>query len=536
MPELIADRYEVVATIRERAGRTLARALDLHHDPPVTVALKLVELRANRTRQEVVEEGRILMDLASHPGIPKFWHSFFDGDRYVLVMEWVDGIDLEQELQERGDPGLTLTTVLDYVRQAGAALDHLHAHDPSIVHGDVKPANLVRRRNGQVVLVDFGIARGAGVRSREGTLGYVAPEIVAGEVTSPAQDVYGLASTAVTLLTGRPPNDRRPDWGPIDPDEMPNLVLTLQRALELDPSKRPTAGDLAERLANSAATLPGGVITFLALEVNGADDLWERDAEAMDVVSQRVDSLAAAAAAELGGRIVSFASPRLAVFISAISAARCALALHQRVAAQTWPDDIDVRLRVALHTGEALIRDGRYVGPTPNQARRLFAAARPGTTSVSRATAELVHGHLPAGARVVPETMPASDHWVLLGPTDEDPEPITQPSAPPRRPRAHASPPEAVERAGAAADASGARRVLVDAVMDRLAEVRAAVQALEEATARTRSGAGTAPDAEADTRALDQAAARARSAHAALERAQAELAAHDAVDAVPPGA
>src|SRR5215471_11168902 len=247
MSTLIADRYEVVETIRVRAGRTLMRALDTQFDPPPRVALKIVEQIKGRTREEIVREGAVLMDLSSHPGIPQMRNTFWDGDRYVIVMEWIDGIDLEQELHERGDPGLTLSTVLEYVRQAAAALDHLHAHEPPIVHGDVKPANLVVKRTGQVLLVDFGIARAAGIRSRQGTRGYVAPEIAGGEPTSTKQDVYGLAATAVTLLTGSPP-DGPIDWGPLDRNEWPTIVATLQRALELDPDKRPRAGDLAERL------------------------------------------------------------------------------------------------------------------------------------------------------------------------------------------------------------------------------------------------------------------------------------------------
>ena len=102
------------------------------------------------------------------------------------------------------------------MRQVGDALDHLHRHSPAIVHGDVKPSNLVLTPNGNVVLVDFGIAHQVGASVDAGTRGYVAPEVWRGEPSAPAADVYGLAATAYALLTGGPPDHTRPP--DLDPD------------------------------------------------------------------------------------------------------------------------------------------------------------------------------------------------------------------------------------------------------------------------------------------------------------------------------
>ena len=103
-------------------------------------------------------------------------------------MDWVDGVDLERLMQDEGDPGLPLSQVLDDVTQAAAALDHLHAHEPPIVHGDVKPANLVRTPAGKIVLVDFDITSGQSAVGRVGTRRVVAPEVAAGEKPGPAAD------------------------------------------------------------------------------------------------------------------------------------------------------------------------------------------------------------------------------------------------------------------------------------------------------------------------------------------------------------
>jgi len=68
--------------------------------------------------------------------------SLADG-RHVMVMDWVEGTDLSCVLRTRGDPGLPVSLVLDWLGQVAETLDHLHRHRPAVVHGDVKPANLV---------------------------------------------------------------------------------------------------------------------------------------------------------------------------------------------------------------------------------------------------------------------------------------------------------------------------------------------------------------------------------------------------------
>src|SRR4029450_11045844 len=104
-----------------------------------------------------------------------------------------------------------------YLEQAAEALEHLHGHDPAVVHGDVKPANLILTSSGRIVVVAFGMSApppGDGLR-RAGLAGYVAPEVAAGARPTAASDVYSFAATALALLTGEPPNDRPPSWGAI---------------------------------------------------------------------------------------------------------------------------------------------------------------------------------------------------------------------------------------------------------------------------------------------------------------------------------
>ena len=115
-------------------------------------------------------------------------------------------------LKERGAPGLPVPDVIEYALQACEALRYVH--EQQIVHRDVKPANLILGEDG-IVLVDFGIARTLDP-DVSGTIGVgtprcMAPEILTGGVVSPRSDVFGLAATLLTLITGKPPMARCAD-------------------------------------------------------------------------------------------------------------------------------------------------------------------------------------------------------------------------------------------------------------------------------------------------------------------------------------
>ena len=166
--ELLGSRYEVLRTMSDGPRASVFQALDHVHDR--LVALKVYPV-TDDDRSALLAEARLLMSMSPHPALPVVRGDFFtdEGDRYVLVMNWVEGTDLQQVLDEQGDPGLPFQEVISVVSDVGEALDHLHAHDPPIIHGDVKPGNLVRTAAGRVVLVDFDIA---GVHAGKGRVGH----------------------------------------------------------------------------------------------------------------------------------------------------------------------------------------------------------------------------------------------------------------------------------------------------------------------------------------------------------------------------
>jgi serine/threonine-protein kinase len=127
--------------------------------------------------------------------------------RPYIVMEYLGGGSLDDAIRERGavDPG----QAVEWLEQAGVALDAAHAE--GVVHRDVKPANLLLDRDGNVHVADFGVASAAGLDSLTktgtvvGTAGYLSPEQAQGEPATPASDLYGLAVLAFELLTGERP-------------------------------------------------------------------------------------------------------------------------------------------------------------------------------------------------------------------------------------------------------------------------------------------------------------------------------------------
>jgi len=245
---VVNDRYHVQEILGAGGEAQIVKALDRRHDR--VVALKIRPVLDSASRAELLAEARVLLAIPPHPALPLVREDFFEGDRYVVAMDWADGTDLARLLAERGRPGLAPSGVLAYLAQAAEALTHLHTQSPPVIHGDVKPANLILTRGGRIKLVDFGLSSAPNVPLRRaGTPGYRAPELAAGAGPSRAADVYALAATAFALLTGAAPAGVLPSWEGIDAAQAEQLEAAIRLGMATDPARRPkSAGELVERL------------------------------------------------------------------------------------------------------------------------------------------------------------------------------------------------------------------------------------------------------------------------------------------------
>src|SRR5437764_1315651 len=128
MPELLRGRYQQLEVVGSGGQGRVVKALDHLHDR--AVALKVRAVRSEADRGALLSEARILFGLPPSPHLPIVREDFFDGDDYVIVMDWVAGTNLDRILHTEGRPGLPPTLVLGWLADAAAALPHLHNQPP----------------------------------------------------------------------------------------------------------------------------------------------------------------------------------------------------------------------------------------------------------------------------------------------------------------------------------------------------------------------------------------------------------------------
>ncbi|MGI8846018.1 MAG: protein kinase domain-containing protein [Thermoleophilaceae bacterium] len=276
--DLLAGRYRTLRVIGtggmarvflaedERLGRRVA-VKRLHAHSPQDIAARFQR------------EAKIGASL-NHPNLVAVYDVDTDGESVLIVMEYVEGATLADQLKEGP---LRDARVAAIVSNVAAALDHAHAE--GIVHRDVKPANiLIRDRDHVAKLADLGIATVASGTQITvsgtvmGTAAYMAPEQIEGRQIGPATDVYALAAVAFEALSGQkardgdtpiqiahrvvndPPPDLRDAWPNADPD----VAAVLARGMASAPEDRQQhAGELAEQLrvaVQRASTPPPPVV------------------------------------------------------------------------------------------------------------------------------------------------------------------------------------------------------------------------------------------------------------------------------------
>ena len=264
---IVADRYRIIETIGVGGSATVFEAEDLQTG-------ELVALKAIPAQEKLRKRARREMQCAAaldHGAIVKMRGSAEDDDYIYVAFELVRGNDLSDVLKEKR---LEQSEILRAVAAVCDALEHAHAM--SVIHRDVKPGNILLREDGILKLTDFGIAQidhpDATVdESLLGTLSYMSPEQVRGDLTTSATDVWSAALVAYEALTRRNPYRSK---NPVElAEKHKKLRLSLQhdrpdlpsvatkmidRALDPDNQRRPLAGQLRDALLRGAIAMERG--------------------------------------------------------------------------------------------------------------------------------------------------------------------------------------------------------------------------------------------------------------------------------------
>ncbi len=246
------NRYQIVRVVALGGMGAVYQGIDQHLQRPCAIKEMLDSFTEQKDREQAVEwfrrEASLLHDL-NHQAIPRVRDSFEENNRYYLVMDFVQGRNLAQVLDEDGPHGLPEPRVRNWASQICEVLSYLHHQN--IIFRDLKPANVMVGIDDRVRLIDFGIARYLRAQNESTvivTFGFAAPEQMQGHPER-ASDIYSLGATLHRLLTHHDPAQNKPtvfDFPMIRsfrPDVTPQFEQIIMRALMPRPFDRwQTAG------------------------------------------------------------------------------------------------------------------------------------------------------------------------------------------------------------------------------------------------------------------------------------------------------
>jgi serine/threonine-protein kinase PknK len=277
--------YGELTVIGHGASATVYRAVQEGFDRSVALKVLNIDISDRRAQRRFQRERSLNGRLSSHPNVVTVLDSGFVDGRYpYLVMELFDQGSLTRQIKHRG-PFTVAKTLHIGVRIAGALES---AHRLGVLHRDVKPQNILESRFGEPALADFGIAS---ILEMDQSLTmaltpvHAAPEILEGSEPTASTDVYALASTIYTMLTGSPPFAGPPGEGMLAQllrittsdlptiarsDVPPSLIALLRQATAKRPEQRPaTAAVFGESLQRIQTELGLGR-TELPVDETGA--------------------------------------------------------------------------------------------------------------------------------------------------------------------------------------------------------------------------------------------------------------------------
>ncbi|MCX7681419.1 MAG: serine/threonine protein kinase [Anaerolineae bacterium] len=262
---VLRRRYKIIAPVGQGGMGAVYRAEDLRLEGRIC-AIKEIRPDPDASPEELEQaqeqfhrEASILARL-DHPNLPKVSDIFTERQREYLVMDFVEGPDLRQLMEQKRLQGefLDEQVVLQWVDQLCDALEYLHSQNPPVLHRDIKPANIKLTPGGLIKLVDFGLVKLLAaddsstitVLQGRGTLAYTPLEQYGGDTghTDVRSDIYSLGATIYHLLTNQPPADARQRFlnpnalifpRAINPRISPATERAILAAIAMHPDPRP---------------------------------------------------------------------------------------------------------------------------------------------------------------------------------------------------------------------------------------------------------------------------------------------------------
>lgn len=248
--DILQNRYRIVKLIGQGGFGAVYRAWDVNLNGPC--ALK-ENLDTSPEAQKQFQLEASLLSRLRHLNLPRVTdHFFLPGQGQYLVMDYVEGENLDSLLHKHGHP-FDEAELLPWIEQVCAALEYLHSLNPPIIHRDLKPQNIIVTPEGTVMLVDFGISKvydlhkATSIGGRGATPGYSPPEQYGQGRTDARSDIYGLGATLYTLLTGDSPPDAierlLQQHSVIPPHQVnksvsPAIESVILQAIDLQPTNR----------------------------------------------------------------------------------------------------------------------------------------------------------------------------------------------------------------------------------------------------------------------------------------------------------
>lgn len=243
---VIEGKYEILKQIGKGGMSVVYLAMDKHLNKQW--AVKEIKKTANGKNEEIVVNSLIteanLMKKLDHPALPRIVDIIDNGQTIYVIMDYIEGESLDKVLDEFG--AQPEREVINWSIQICDALNYLHSQKPPIIYRDMKPANVMLKPDGNVKIIDFGIAReykGTSLSDTTvlGTRGYASPEHYGTSETDPRSDIYTLGMTMHHLLTGIDPRTPGYVYAPVrqwNPELSEGVEEIINKCTAIDPVNR----------------------------------------------------------------------------------------------------------------------------------------------------------------------------------------------------------------------------------------------------------------------------------------------------------